>query len=148
MRRNYYLGVSKRGVPIPDDPLLEGCANYEARAQLKMQYDHGEIDDDDYKRLRKEVFEKSSFSLTANAPDIIGIIMYHGNTVVMHGEDIQKYYEVSQAYTNSQGSPKEKSNSSANIALCGPYTCELRSAFRHHCQTCQTRNSERPPRTL
>ncbi|KAJ5272434.1 hypothetical protein N7478_007559 [Penicillium angulare] len=57
MKPTYYYGVSKRGVPLSADPVLEGCDKYAIRKELKEKYLAGQIDEDFYDKERCRVLK-------------------------------------------------------------------------------------------
>jgi hypothetical protein len=96
MKYKYYHGFTKAGreknTLLTDDPILPECENYVNRQKLKERLLNGSITDDEYKKAWFDSFaENKSRNLP---PDIIKIKLNHGDMVVMHGEGVQKYYEV------------------------------------------------------
>jgi hypothetical protein len=96
MKYKYYHGFTKAGKEknalLTDDPILPECENYINRQKLKEQLLNGSITEDEYKKAWFDSFaENKSRNIP---PDIIKIKLNHGDMVVMHGEGVQKYYEV------------------------------------------------------
>jgi len=92
MKYKYYHGFSKVRKLLDDDPVLQGCRFESERSTLKEQFKTGEITKDAYDALRREVLFKHGRN--GEAPPIIKMVLNHGDLVVMHGEKLQKYYEV------------------------------------------------------
>lgn len=91
MKYKYYHGFSKARKLLDDDPVLQGCRFENERRILKEQFKSGEITEDIYNRMRREVLFKNG---RGEAPPVIKMVLNHGDLVVMHGENLQKYYEV------------------------------------------------------
>ncbi|KAJ5765376.1 hypothetical protein N7520_004935 [Penicillium odoratum] len=91
MKPKYYHGRSKSGVLPKDDIVLPGCRLEKRRLTLKKQFKKGTIDRDTYDRRRATAFQHEN--LTGEAPVSVVMNLHHGDLVVMHGENLQKYYE-------------------------------------------------------
>jgi alkylated DNA repair dioxygenase AlkB len=91
MKYKYYNGLSKTKTLLKDDPVLVGCRMEAERRSLKSQLAKGEIDQTTYDSLRRKVLQKGK---CGEAPIEIKMELNHGDLVVMHGENLQKYYEV------------------------------------------------------
>lgn len=92
MKYKYYHGFSKARKLLDDDPVLQGCRFESERRTLKEQFKTGEITKDAYDTLRRAVLLKHGRN--GEASPIIKMTLNHGDLVVMHGESLQKYYEV------------------------------------------------------
>lgn len=92
MKDQYYNGQSKRGVPLKNDNVLPNCRNEKQRRKWKQQFDDGTITKQVYDRRRIVFFGKQRS--TGESPIQIQIDLHHGDLIVMHGEGLQKYYEV------------------------------------------------------
>jgi hypothetical protein len=91
MKYKYYNGLSKTKTLLKDDPVLVGCRMEAERRSLKSQLANGEIDQTTYDSLRRKALQKGK---CGEAPIGIKMELNHGDLVVMHGENLQKYYEV------------------------------------------------------
>jgi hypothetical protein len=91
MKPRYHYGISKDKVIVDDDPVLPGCFKYEERLQLKNERPY--LSPEEFEARRKEIFDDVEFQ--ASSPDMITMYLKHGDMMVMHGEEMQKYYEVS-----------------------------------------------------
>lgn len=91
MKYKYFNGLSKAKKILDDDPVLPGCQLHEVRAELKEMLNNGEISWKDYERRRLEASKKCR---AVEAHPFIKMELHHGDLVVMHGENLQKYYEV------------------------------------------------------
>ena len=92
MKYKYHHGFSKARKLLDDDPVLQGCRSESERRTLKEQFKAGEITVDTYDALRREVLLKHGRN--GEASPTIKMTVNHGDLVVMHGEKLQKYYEV------------------------------------------------------
>ncbi|KAH2927129.1 hypothetical protein KXW15_001781 [Aspergillus fumigatus] len=90
MKYKYYNGLSKTKTLLKDDPVLVGCRMEAERRSLKGQLANGEIDRTTYDSLRRKTLQKGK---CGEAPIEIKMELNHGDLVVMHGENLQKYYE-------------------------------------------------------
>ncbi len=94
MKYKYYFGVSssKNSPPTPDDPVLPGCWKEDERRPLKAQFEAGLITKDDYDSQRKALLGGKKPS--REPPKMLSLELRHGDLIVMHGADLQKYFEV------------------------------------------------------
>lgn len=92
MKHQYYNGQSRRGVLLKNDIVLPNCTNEKQRRKWKDQFENGTITKEVYDRRRTTLFRKQR--LTGESPTQIQLDLQHGDLVVMHGEDLQKCYEV------------------------------------------------------
>ena len=98
MKRIHYTGYTKAGVYKKHEKPIPGCREYEKR--LELYENRATIRDD----RREELMSAISGNLTRNCPPILRLTLKHGDMVVMHGDDIQKYFEVSS--NPDSGKPK------------------------------------------
>lgn len=97
MKYKYFNGSTRRAEPkqvgklLEDDPVLKDCMFEAERRTLKEEFDAGEISEDEYDDSRRAL---SSGRKGKEAPVTIKMELHHGDLVVMHGENLQKYYEV------------------------------------------------------
>lgn len=77
----------------PSAPVPIGCQNYQERRNLASLYNNLPLRTR-YESALKELFKQTSKSGTRNAPVILNMRLKHGDMVVMHGEDLQKCFEV------------------------------------------------------
>lgn len=89
MKKTWYTGFSKVGRYQEDHEPLPGCKNYEER--LRFYHERHTLSDEQCKGRIAKLKE----GRTSNASPAISLLLRHGDIVVMHGADIQKYYEVS-----------------------------------------------------
>ncbi|KAJ5614098.1 hypothetical protein N7528_007752 [Penicillium herquei] len=90
MKKSYFEGVRSNNEPIKDDPVLEGCRDYEARKELKDRYDAGELTLAQYVEEQKKIIKLTKKN---TAPPLMKIELHHGHMLVMNGANLQKYYE-------------------------------------------------------
>ncbi|KAJ9206360.1 hypothetical protein DTO027B5_717 [Paecilomyces variotii] len=88
MKYKYYYGCSKLKNLIAEDPVLDHCCQHDKRAILKDQRMRGEITEEAYAQQRRALIDKRR-----EPPTFIKMSIHHGDFVVMHGENLQKYYE-------------------------------------------------------
>ena len=93
MKYKYHNGASRAKKVLNDDPVLKGCQFEDERRELKDKFESGEITREEYEEQRKETFKQRK---AGEAYPLIKMELNHGDLVVMHGENLQKYYEVSQ----------------------------------------------------
>lgn len=97
MKYKYFNGTSRRAEPkhlgtlLQDDPVLKDCMFEGERRTLKGEFVAGEISQDEYDDSRRSL---SMGRKGKEAPVTIKMELHHGDLVVMHGENLQKYYEV------------------------------------------------------
>ncbi|KAF2743310.1 hypothetical protein M011DRAFT_529213 [Sporormia fimetaria CBS 119925] len=90
----HYTGISTQGI-YNDTPPVPGCKKYAERlaqvqslAELKTSAPKSK-----YNEHLKSLEKQLGLSSSGNAKDAITMTLGHGDVVVMHGADIQKYYE-------------------------------------------------------
>lgn len=97
MKYKYFNGSTRRAEPnaignlLQDDPVLKDCKFENERRNLKEEFDAGDISQDEYDSSRRALFRGRKGK---EAPIAIKMELHHGDLVVMHGENLQKYYEV------------------------------------------------------
>ncbi|OQD65990.1 hypothetical protein PENPOL_c005G09227 [Penicillium polonicum] len=96
MKYKYFNGCTRRAEPkqlgnlLQDDPVLKDCMFEGERRALKEEFDAGEISQDEYDDSRRAL---AMGRKGKEAPVTIKMELHHGDLVVMHGENLQKYYE-------------------------------------------------------
>lgn len=90
MKEKYFKGCSARKIPTKGDPVLPGSSMYEERAELARKYRDGEVEKAEFDSQLQKIFAKP----TRKAQPTIEMQLRHGDLVVMHGEKLQKYFEV------------------------------------------------------
>ncbi|KAJ5908332.1 Oxoglutarate/iron-dependent dioxygenase [Penicillium taxi] len=88
MKGKYYHGKTKSKL-LSDDVVLEGCRFEEERRELKGRVLAGETTQAEYDSERSILLKARA----GEAPSFIKMDLCHGDFVVMHGENLQKYYE-------------------------------------------------------
>ncbi|KAJ5388567.1 hypothetical protein N7509_011108 [Penicillium cosmopolitanum] len=91
MKTKYFTGLHQTGNGInllKDDPVLPGCLLYDSRRALKEQYEQGLLTELEYDEGRRKILKSTSDSFPR-----IKMELHHGHMVVMHGADLQRYYE-------------------------------------------------------
>ena len=90
MKGKYYSGLQENGNLLKEDPVLPGCDKYDSRKGLRDQFRQGIITEKQYDEKRLKILDKYKAP-----PPIIKMETHHGHLIVMHGDSLQKYYEVS-----------------------------------------------------
>ncbi|KAF2846726.1 hypothetical protein T440DRAFT_501594 [Plenodomus tracheiphilus IPT5] len=93
MKARHYHGVSTAGV-YDDVPPLPGCQQYEARLALQPTLDALKLSDPKgYTTQRRQIPKDLGLKGKGNAKEVLNMQLGHGDIVVMHGRELQKYYE-------------------------------------------------------
>lgn len=89
-----YFKIPKRTAKIthPNDVILPSCSMEQGRRELKALYDSQEITVDQYWAGLEDLQRSSGHRTHANP--ICSLQLHHGDMIVMHGANLQKYYEV------------------------------------------------------
>lgn len=102
MKEKYYNAKKIRFNPYnPDAPVIKGCQFYEERLALNALHKSG-CSDKVLRAAESKLQLETQKKGRVTAPPILSMKLHHGDMVVMHGGDIQKYFEVS--HTLQQGS--------------------------------------------
>lgn len=103
MKERYYSGKKIKFDPYDHNaPVIEGCQFYEKRLELNTLHKNGgssRVLRAREAKLRRMVQEDGRTS----APVILNMRLHHGDMVVMHGSEMQKYFEVSQRCNEDDG---------------------------------------------
>jgi hypothetical protein len=97
MKYKYFNGSTRKadtkwiGTLLQDDPVLKDCMFEDERKTLKKELHDGDISQHEYDASRRAL---SKGRKGKEAPATIKMELHHGDLVVMHGEKLQKYYEV------------------------------------------------------
>lgn len=93
MKARHYHGCSSAGV-YDASPPLPGCQQFSARSALHPSLAHLHASDAKAFRARlKEIPRELKLKASGNAKDVLRMELGHGDIVVMHGSEVQKYYE-------------------------------------------------------
>ncbi|USP75200.1 hypothetical protein yc1106_02474 [Curvularia clavata] len=94
MKARHYHGISSSGGPYDDAPPIPGCEHYPARLALQPALDTLKSSDSKaYHARRRKIPKELGLNSRGQAKDALVMQLGHGDIVVMHGVDIQKYYE-------------------------------------------------------
>jgi alkylated DNA repair dioxygenase AlkB len=94
MKARHYHGVSSVAGLYDDAAPIPGCQQYEARLALEPSLDALKTSDTKaYNARRKQIPKQLGLSNRGNARDALTMQLGHGDIVIMHGADVQKYYE-------------------------------------------------------
>jgi alkylated DNA repair dioxygenase AlkB len=90
MKAKHYYGVSKSNILV-DAPPVSGCLEYESRLREQPGLDQCH---QNKKAYAQEVVKKLGLKFQGkHTKDVLTLKLEHGDIVVMHGADVQKYYE-------------------------------------------------------
>ncbi|KAF2688391.1 hypothetical protein K458DRAFT_484466 [Lentithecium fluviatile CBS 122367] len=99
MKQKHYTGMSGSKILTEDRP-IPGCMRYEERLAEQPDLDALKLRDDvAYKTKKKAIPQKLELVRAKQAPDAIQMTLGHGDIVIMHGADLQKYYEHSVSHS-------------------------------------------------
>ncbi|MCJ1286510.1 hypothetical protein MMC26_005856 [Xylographa opegraphella] len=89
MKSRYFTGLTKGGNYDPSAPVLPGSFLEAERKALNARWDT--VTPDHFDKLRKALYK--SHKMPRNGPVLLTMHLNHGDNVVMHGNEMQKYYE-------------------------------------------------------
>ncbi|MCJ1433561.1 hypothetical protein MMC27_002924 [Xylographa pallens] len=89
MKSRYFTGLTKGGNYDPLEPVLPGSFLEEERKSLNARWPT--VTADQFEQWRKALY--SSRKMPRNGPVLLTMHLSHGDIVVMHGNEMQKYYE-------------------------------------------------------
>ncbi|KAF2822940.1 hypothetical protein CC86DRAFT_448052 [Ophiobolus disseminans] len=93
MKARNYNGSSTAGV-YDDSRPIPGCTQFEARAELHASLQSLKASNPSAFRARlKQVPKDLKLKGSGNSKEVLKMELGHGDVVVMHGAEIQKYYE-------------------------------------------------------
>lgn len=91
MKDKYYNGCTAAKKLVADDPILPGCAKFDEKKALEQEFQSGQIDKAEYDQQRAAIV---SGVKRRECPAMCVMELNHGDLVVMHGAQLQKYFEV------------------------------------------------------
>lgn len=92
MKARHYHGVTS--TVYEDATPLAGCQHYEARTALHADLQALKVSDPKAYRARlKDIPKELGLKSSGHAKDVLKMELGHGDIVVMHGAQVQKYYE-------------------------------------------------------
>ncbi|MCJ1470214.1 hypothetical protein MMC07_008859 [Pseudocyphellaria aurata] len=86
MKQKYYSAEKHDSVK----PILRGCQMFDERVQLEAA--RVNLSSAAF-AIKQAEFEKAAKNGRSNCPPLVTLYLSHGDMVVMHGHDMQKYYE-------------------------------------------------------
>ena len=93
MKERYWKGYTKSLNYNPHEPVLPGAALEHERRQLNAL--HGTITAEEFEKRRKFMYAQGKEALKGQPPVLLTMPLDHGSIIIMHGAEMQKYYEVS-----------------------------------------------------
>jgi len=92
MKAKYFSGVSKSKI-LTDAPPLLGCAKYDDRLAVQPELEALKaLNNGSYKKRAEEVVKKLGLK-SKDGKDFLDLVVGHGDIVIMHGAEIQKFCE-------------------------------------------------------
>jgi hypothetical protein len=94
LKAKHHTGVSKSGILI-DTPPLPGSLSYAARAKLipQLQELKGKVSPARYLERLRAAPKELGLVKGKKATEALALLLGHGDVVLMHGEDVQRYFE-------------------------------------------------------
>ncbi|KAH7091369.1 hypothetical protein FB567DRAFT_437105 [Paraphoma chrysanthemicola] len=93
MKARHYNGSSNAGV-YDDAPPLPGCQKYDQRKELQHSLETlKHTDGKAYRARLKQIPRELGLKASGNARDVLRMELGHGDIVVMHGAELQRYHE-------------------------------------------------------
>ncbi|KZF22959.1 hypothetical protein L228DRAFT_283021 [Xylona heveae TC161] len=89
--KGVYYHLPPRPKYNPSAPVLRGAKAYEERVALNLE--HGTIEEEEWNKKVDEMYECHQKSRATNPPNLLTMTLRHGDIVVMHGAELQKYFE-------------------------------------------------------
>ncbi|KAF1836355.1 hypothetical protein BDW02DRAFT_646175 [Decorospora gaudefroyi] len=94
MKARRYHGISSVAGLYDDAAPIPGCQQYEARRALHDSLTAlKQTDPRAYHARRKQIPKDLGLSSRGQAKDVLTMQLAHGDVVIMHGADVQRYYE-------------------------------------------------------
>lgn len=93
MKERYFKGFTKSDKYNSKEPVLDGAALVEERRALNEL--HNELSSAEFEAKRKQMYKANARAVARKAQSILDLELAHGDIVVMHGFEMQKYFEVS-----------------------------------------------------
>jgi alkylated DNA repair dioxygenase AlkB len=94
MKARHYHGVSSVAGLYDDAAPIPGCQHYDARLALQPSLEAlKKSDSKAYNARRKQIPKQLGLNNRGTARDALTMQLGHGDIVIMHGADVQKYYE-------------------------------------------------------
>ena len=91
MKERYYKGVTKTGAYRADEPVLPGSALEQERKALNAL--HGTLTKEQFEERRKKMYKDNAKKI-GPPPVILKMALAHGDIIIMHGAEMQKYFVV------------------------------------------------------
>lgn len=95
MKARHFHGVSSNAGLYDDAPPIPGCQKYEDRLAVQHDLDALKqlVDTKPYAARRKQIPKQLGLNSRGQAKDVLTMQLGHGDVVVMHGAEVQRYYE-------------------------------------------------------
>ncbi|KAE8836366.1 hypothetical protein PTNB73_04328 [Pyrenophora teres f. teres] len=95
MKARHYHGISSNTGSYDDTPPIPGCQKYEDRLALQPELNALKqlVSAKPYNARRKQIPKELGLNSRGQAKDVLTMHLGHGDIVIMHGAEVQKYYE-------------------------------------------------------
>ncbi|KAI2486135.1 2OG-FeII-Oxy-2 domain containing protein [Pyrenophora tritici-repentis] len=95
MKARQYHGISSNTGLYDDAPPIPGCQKYEDRLALQPELDALKqlVDTKPYNSRRKQIPKELGLNIRGQAKEVLTMQLGHGDIVMMHGAEVQQYYE-------------------------------------------------------
>ncbi|KAL9119086.1 MAG: hypothetical protein Q9187_004357, partial [Circinaria calcarea] len=90
MKERYWKGLTKNNKYNPKERVVPGAALEQERTVLNAL--HGKISDEEFERRRTKLYNANISTVRSHKP-VLTMPLKHGDIVVMHGAEMQKYFE-------------------------------------------------------
>ncbi|KAI5303568.1 hypothetical protein KEM56_007412 [Ascosphaera pollenicola] len=90
MKKKYWKPVQRGQFDPRKEVIMPGCGQYERRAKLREQFDAGELSPEQYETQRQRILNTIKGH---ECPVLVRMEVNHGDMIVMHGSNLQMYYE-------------------------------------------------------
>ena len=91
MKERYYKGFTKGGNYDPNEPVLPGAALEQERKALNAL--HNTLTADEFEQRCKKLYKDKAKNI-GSPPVILTMALAHGDIIIMHGAEMQKYFVV------------------------------------------------------
>ena len=91
MKERYYKGTTKGDRYDPKEPVLPGSALEQERKALNTL--HTILTENEFEERRKKMYKDNAKKI-GPPPVILTMALAHGDIIIMHGAEMQKYFAV------------------------------------------------------
>ncbi|MCJ1400048.1 hypothetical protein MMC11_003251 [Xylographa trunciseda] len=91
MKSRYFTGLTKNGNYDQTEPVLPGSCLEAERKALNRKW--GRVPEAKFSEMQKALYSNKQRRVPRNGPVLLTLHLAHGDVVIMHGKDMQKYFE-------------------------------------------------------